>query len=491
MHRSSVLSKSKRYKIKKKRRSKENNEDQTKNNDKLRRKSLPLDLDTLSRSFEKQKQHSLQKSTSTYFKKKRTNTELPHMYTSSDDCIQTPIDQFRKNTPSNDESNNTPRTVRIRKLVQEKEISLGESLRIGKFVPEPIVYNTLSKKKDCGIEEKKDDRIRDIYGFVVKKEYVKKYNTWYENYIQNLEQLCLPFSEFKDTETKNIKVRTITELMKYGIPSNRRKEIWKVLMDIDDKMQVNWKGYYQRLLEEEEDIVVDKKYSNQIDKDLIRTFDDEVVKRVPDFINNLREVLICYAKHNHSVGYNQSMNFLAACFLLFMDNESSFWCLRHVVEELLPGYFTDQMQGLIVDVSVFRTYVKGYLPEIDRHFKKTGLSTMLVVNQWFSTMFFKNVPTETTFRIWDIVFFKGVSGLFEFGIRILSYLQEKILAEEDSMGIMTMIMKKTQSIFDIEDLLCIELNPEISNGHIKLLRDHIKRKIHSKGGDLSQWIIDN
>lgn len=39
----------------------------------------------------------------------------------------------------------------------------------------------------------------------------------------------------------------------------------------------------------------------------------------------------------------QGMNFVAGCLLLFMDEEDAFWCLCCIVEDLLPGYFSQAM----------------------------------------------------------------------------------------------------------------------------------------------------
>ena len=37
------------------------------------------------------------------------------------------------------------------------------------------------------------------------------------------------------------------------------------------------------------------------------------------------------------------MNFVAACLLLFMDEEDAFWSLAVIIEDLLPGYFSTAM----------------------------------------------------------------------------------------------------------------------------------------------------
>lgn len=53
----------------------------------------------------------------------------------------------------------------------------------------------------------------------------------------------------------------------------------------------------------------------------------------------LRRVLAAYALHNPKVGYCQGMNFLAGLLLLFMPEESAFWSLAALVEQLLAGAF--------------------------------------------------------------------------------------------------------------------------------------------------------
>ena len=37
------------------------------------------------------------------------------------------------------------------------------------------------------------------------------------------------------------------------------------------------------------------------------------------------------------------MNFLTALLLLLMEEEAAFWCLAAIVEDILPGYFTNTM----------------------------------------------------------------------------------------------------------------------------------------------------
>ena len=78
-----------------------------------------------------------------------------------------------------------------------------------------------------------------------------------------------------------------------------------------------------------------------------RTFPDNQVFETDEGIGALRRVLVAYSWINPEIGYCQSMNFVAALFLLFMDEEDAFWLMRVTMEDILSAdYYTPGMQGL-------------------------------------------------------------------------------------------------------------------------------------------------
>ncbi len=54
----------------------------------------------------------------------------------------------------------------------------------------------------------------------------------------------------------------------------------------------------------------------------------------------------------------QGMNFIAGALLLFMDEEVVFWALATIVEDLLPGYFAQDLVAAQVDQLVFKHMVR-------------------------------------------------------------------------------------------------------------------------------------
>lgn len=415
----------------------------------------------------------------------------------SKSCVRKPKPKLlRSNTVSHisEISNLSPRSKQLRKKVLSEYRKLSDGVSNGKIVPRPVIDIAELDRSDTQNEEtpssdlsksdsavrrivKNDSEIleRDIYGFLIPDKYKTLYKKWLEKRNQTVTQRIKPFIELKSGEDEygnplKIRISNLIHLIDKGIPENQRGFIWKILLDVEDKMNVNWCNYYQRLIDEDEEHTVGQEFLEQIDKDLHRTFDGEMICFYPEFQKKLREVLVCYAKHNKTVGYNQAMNFIAGSFLLFMDCQPAFWCLRHVVEDLLPGYFTGQMTGLIVDMVVFCTYLKGYLRKLSRHFTKCGFGIQMIINQWFATLFFKNLPAETTFRIWDLLFYRGIQVMFEYGLRILSHLERKLLKCKDVGTIMMTIMNGTAGIYDFEALSYIPIEPPIRNGDIKIHR---------------------
>lgn len=59
----------------------------------------------------------------------------------------------------------------------------------------------------------------------------------------------------------------------------------------------------------------------QIDLDVKRTYPDNPICTTDTFSKKLKNVLLCYAIRNSSIGYCQGMNFIVGRLLLTIDNE--------------------------------------------------------------------------------------------------------------------------------------------------------------------------
>ena len=67
---------------------------------------------------------------------------------------------------------------------------------------------------------------------------------------------------------------------------------------------------------------------------------------------SLRRVLLTFAAYEPSVGYCQSLNFVAAMLILVGGEEGGFWMLAAICANVIPDYHTHQMTGLRIDSQV-------------------------------------------------------------------------------------------------------------------------------------------
>lgn len=85
----------------------------------------------------------------------------------------------------------------------------------------------------------------------------------------------------------------------------------------------------------------------QIEKDLPRTFPGHSRIHKPV----LRRILAAYAMHKADIGYCQGMNFIAAVLSMFLSEEDAFYGLAAIVEEVLEGYYSQDMMAIQVGTS--------------------------------------------------------------------------------------------------------------------------------------------
>ncbi|GAB4813054.1 hypothetical protein N2152v2_000100 [Parachlorella kessleri] len=133
-----------------------------------------------------------------------------------------------------------------------------------------------------------------------------------------------------------------------------------------------------------------KDWLSQIEKDLHRTFPGHPLMDASGR-ETLRRILAAYARYNP-----RGMNFIAACFMLFMGEEEAFWSVAAVVEDLLPGYFDTRMVA-----------PQASFPTLMAHLEQLEVDASSISMQWFLCMFINSLPLESCLRVWDMLFFEG------------------------------------------------------------------------------------
>jgi hypothetical protein len=197
---------------------------------------------------------------------------------------------------------------------------------------------------------------------------------------------------------------------KYGIPAHIRGIMWLTLSGVAIKMDEN-EGFCSKTLsrlgyvEDESGII--------IEKDLERTFPHHPYFNPRGMgMLKLKHVLHAFCWRSPLIKYCQSFNFIAAMLLLvYDDEESAFWMLCHVVEQLLPNdYYGEGLLGIKVDQEVVSSLLRDLYPKLANHLDAIHFDVRALVPAWVMSLYINTFPIETVIRIWDLLFSQSTSS---------------------------------------------------------------------------------
>ncbi|KAJ9561173.1 hypothetical protein OSB04_006333 [Centaurea solstitialis] len=164
--------------------------------------------------------------------------------------------------------------------------------------------------------------------------------------------------------------------------------------------------------------------TKQIDHDLPRTFPGHPWLDTPDGHAALRRVLVVYSFRDSDVGYCQGLNYVAALLLLVMKTEEeAFWMLAVLLENVLVNNcYTTNLSGCHVEQRVFKGLLDKECPRVSTHLEALEFDVSLVATEWFLCLFSKSLPSETTMRVWDVLFYEGAKVLFNVALAIFKVI---------------------------------------------------------------------
>lgn len=129
-------------------------------------------------------------------------------------------------------------------------------------------------------------------------------------------------------------------------------------------------------------------------------------KNIP-IIKSLRRLLLAFSMYSPSIGYCQSLNYIAGMLLLFMSEEEAFWTFVMTITVILPPNVYDvTMEGANIDQNVLMILISERYPHLWNRISGgksfweceedgTGMPTCsLVTSHWFLTLYINILPTE-------------------------------------------------------------------------------------------------
>ena len=143
-----------------------------------------------------------------------------------------------------------------------------------------------------------------------------------------------------------------------------------------------------------------------------------------------------------------------------MSEEEAFWLLCTICDILLPGYFSTDLVGLVVDQRVLEVLLAANIPELYEHLKQLHISIPVISLSWFLCLFIKAVSWRVTLHVLDLFFANGALALFQAALTMFRHLKDKITARDDSMDLMA-YMKKRHMSPDVDTFTQVRVELEL------------------------------
>lgn len=248
-----------------------------------------------------------------------------------------------------------------------------------------------------------------------------KLRLWFEYFRENGKNLAI------------VKNPTFQKLIRIGVPSRMRGEIWDLCSGAMYLRQSH-EGEFYTILEDNKGKT--SQAIEEIEKDLKRSLPEYSAYQSDEGITRLRNVLTAYSWKNPDVGYCQAMNIVCAALLIYMTEEQAFWCLSNLCDLYVPGYYSKTMYGTLLDQRVFEAFVEDKMPVLWEYIVGHDIQLSIVSLPWFLSLFYTSMPIEYAVRIMDILFMNGSRTLFQVALAVLKVNADDILqADDDGMFI--------------------------------------------------------
>ena len=346
-------------------------------------------------------------------------------------------------------------SIQNKEIVTRERINLAESIQF-RNEPDKLIFtddygfienNNSKAKKKKELEEnnalnRKKKSLKTLLRINARLE---KWNYMIQNY-----------EEFSTKRKVLLKSRT-----RKGIPDSLRGYVWQLFAD-KDKYYV--KDLYQNL--ENEPIKED--LETVIIKDLDRTFPlcQFFREKYGNGQRKLYKVLLAYSKYNKNVGYVQGMGFLAAVFLIYMDEESSFYMLHSLMKKYkLEGLYYDNFPDLKKKCFVLLNMQKKYINKIYNIFQRDGIVPTMYASSWFISLFARTVDFNIAVRILDCFFLEGFKVIYRISLALFKLSENAFCSAKK--GETLALLYKVQENINVEELFKVAFGFNISRNYIK------------------------
>ena len=348
-------------------------------------------------------------------------------------------------------------SVRKMENITKENLELAEKIKFKNNTDRIVETDEFGfLKKDSNVSENVDNENKNIINKDSNKltqEQILTINARTEKWQDMLNN----YKKYQTTKRSKLKSRT-----RKGIPDSLRSIVWQLFAESQKLVQ---KNLFENLDKQE----LDKETEGVIIKDLDRTFPScQLFKEKYGMgQRKLFRVLANYSKFNKVLGYVQGMGYLAAIFLLYMDEESSFYMLHSLVKNYgFEGLYKEGFPDLKKKFYVLLNLEKKYIPKIYDIFKRDGVFISIYASQWFLCLFTKDLKPSVLVRIFDVFLYEGYKVIYRFSLAFLKMKEKTFITNKVGIFYSANTLKELFNGVEVEELFKEAFGFSLSRKHI-------------------------
>ena len=379
-------------------------------------------------------------------------------------------DIFKKRSPTIIEKDLIESVQKMENVTKEN-LELAEKIKFKNNTDRIIETDEFGfLKKDSNISDNNDNIIMKKDTNKLTKEQILTINARTEKWQDMLNN----YQKYQTTKRAKLKSRT-----RKGIPDSLRSIVWQLFAGTD---KLKEKNLFENLNKQE----LDKDIEGVIIKDLDRTFPScQLFKEKYGMgQRKLYRVLSNYSKYNKVLGYVQGMGYLAAIFLLYMDEESAFYMLHSLVKNYgFEGLYKEGFPDLKKKFYVLLNLEKKYIPKIYDIFKRDGVFISIYASQWLLCLFAKDLKPNILVRIFDVFLFEGFKVIYRFALAFLKLKEKEFISNKKGIFYSMNTIKLLFDNIDIDELFKVVFSFSLSRSHIKKYEEEYEQNKNNKDNE--------
>ena len=379
-------------------------------------------------------------------------------------------DIYRKRSPTIIEKDLIESVQKMENVTKEN-LELAEKIKFKNNTDRIIETDEFGFfKKDSNVSDNNDNNIIKKESNKLTKEQILTINARTEKW----QNMLSNYEKYQTTKRAKLKSRT-----RKGIPDSLRSIVWQLFAGTD---KLKEKNLFENLNKQE----LDKDIEGVIIKDLDRTFPScQLFKEKYGMgQRKLYRVLSNYSKYNKVLGYVQGMGYLAAIFLLYMDEESSFYMLHSLVKNYgFEGLYKEGFPDLKKKFYVLLNLEKKYIPKIYDIFKRDGVFISIYASQWLLCLFAKDLKPNILVRIFDVFLFEGFKVIYRFALAFLKLKEKAFISNKKGIFYSMNTIKLLFDNIDIDELFKVAFSFSLSRSHIKKYEEEYEQNKNNKDNE--------